>query len=254
MVKANPKATQKKVLDDHKQLGKRFIPPLAQIPNLSEISWRKDIVPNYLWIALLNQKYGHARAAELCVEIAKIAVQIAGKGNFKGWFSAISSYSIFDGSQLSQFISSLEEKKITEYFQNSLKELVYYYPDCPLRFLFSRDKNSLTENPDWLKSFKELLANLIDRTSLEATFVQADAVYIGFITNLLKVSDKTALADFPEIEKYPQTEKSKMVASGIRAMINSLGGFEIKDAEYKWADYFWNRGLEIEACEYYGQG
>jgi hypothetical protein len=235
--KDNPKANSKRVLGDHKQLGKRFIPPLAQIPNLSEISWRKEIVPNYLWIALLNQMYGHAKAAELCVDFAKAAIQVANKGEYEGWFSAISSYCVFSEDQWDQIIFLLEEKQIIDFFTQAFRELINYYPKCPL-----------------LRDFKTLLEKLIDRKSQAATFVQADALYVGFLTGKFVVSDKLALAEFPEIEKYPHTEKSKMVASSIRATINLIGGFEIKAAKFNWAGYFWNRGKEIEGCEVFSDG
>jgi hypothetical protein len=246
------KAKSKKVLSDHKRIGKRFIPPMGQIPNLTEISWRKEIIPNYLWIALLNQLYGHTKAAELCVDFANIAIQVADKAKYEGWFSAISSYCIFSDDQWEQIISLLEGKELIEYFRHAFRELVNYYPECPLKFLFNEDLDH-QEDSAWLKDFKKLIEKLIDRTSEEATFVQADAIYIGFLTDKFKVPKDSPLADFPKIQEYPFTEKSKMIASGIRATINSIGGLEIKAAKFDWAGYFWNRGLEIEGCEvFYG--
>jgi hypothetical protein len=37
------------VLNDHKRVGKMFIPPMAQI-GLTEVSWVKTILPELIWL------------------------------------------------------------------------------------------------------------------------------------------------------------------------------------------------------------
>lgn len=68
------------------------------------------------------------------------------------------------------------------------------------------------------------------------------------IANKLKVFEGQSLANFPAIQYYPETEDSRIVAAGIRATINVLWGTE--KALTDWADYFWNRGLELETCNF----
>ena len=100
-----------------------------------------------------------------------------------------------------------------------------------------------------LEEIKRVLASIFDRRSVEATFFQANAVYIGFILGKLVVSSDVSLAKFPEVQHYPKTEISMQVAASVRATVNSIIGNEILKTELAWPVYFWNHGLELENCE-----
>ena len=79
--------------------------------------------------------------------------------------------------------------------------------------------------------------------------VQATAIWLAFDADLLKVSADLSLAQFPEIEHYPDTDLSKQIGASIRAGLNVFFRSEMHQADNKWPDYFWNRGLAIEPCE-----
>ena len=75
------------------------------------------------------------------------------------------------------------------------------------------------------------------------------------MTDKLKVAKGLALADFPEIQDFPNTDKSRLIASAVRAIITGfigegLGFFGegLRDEKAGWSKYFWNRGLELENC------
>ena len=74
---------------------------------------------------------------------------------------------------------------------------------------------------------------------------QATAVYLAHTGGWLKLRGDSALADFPEVERYPNTEKSRLVASSVRAALN---GLMVTMPSSDWPRYFWNRGLELEPC------
>ena len=73
--------------------------------------------------------------------------------------------------------------------------------------------------------------------------MQANAIYVAFVTDKLKVQRGTALANFPAVEKYPETDESRLVASSIRATINGFFGEMFLGKSTPWARYFWNRGI-----------
>ncbi|NOY51052.1 MAG: hypothetical protein GXO88_10895, partial [Chlorobi bacterium] len=62
-----------KVLDDHKRLGKRFIPPLLNYGNLADVSWADMMVPDLIWIALVNENYGKQKGAEIIKNFYEVA-------------------------------------------------------------------------------------------------------------------------------------------------------------------------------------
>jgi hypothetical protein len=77
--------------------------------------------------------------------------------------------------------------------------------------------------------------------------VQATAVYLYFVNDKLKVPSSSALANFPDIEQYPNNESSQMVATYIRALVNGLPLSLELPAD--WRRYFWDRGSTLEPCE-----
>jgi hypothetical protein len=90
------------------------------------------------------------------------------------------------------------------------------------------------------------MRELENKRSRSGVLVQAQAIYMGFVLGKLFVKKGLALADFPEVEKYPFTELSKQVGASICASVNMLAGNMLpKFPEDAWVQYFWQRGLEL---------
>ena len=79
--------------------------------------------------------------------------------------------------------------------------------------------------------------------------VQATAIWLGFDADVIRVAKETIISQFPEIEYYPDTELSRKVGSSIRAMVNMLFGPQVH-IPTNWPDYFWNRGIAIDPCDF----
>jgi hypothetical protein len=95
----------------------------------------------------------------------------------------------------------------------------------------------------------EVVERMYPRSEVFATRVQASAVYFAFVAGCLKAATGTSLADFPEVENYPNTEPSQAVASSIRATLNFLYGDARERFPTQWPANFWNRALELEECQ-----
>jgi hypothetical protein len=87
---SGPRPQRRRVLEGHYQHGKRFVPPLLEYMHLIETPWLNDLLPELLWIALVNSRFGIKRGSELCVELAKAATSYAGSG--QGAFAFMSEY------------------------------------------------------------------------------------------------------------------------------------------------------------------
>jgi hypothetical protein len=132
----------------------------------------------------------------------------------------------------------------------AIKVLHDTYPKSPFSFITNNANTS--EKADQARSrFKKVLISIYDKTTVEGIFTQANVVYSAFVADRLKVFKGLALADFPEIQNYPHTEKSKIVAASIRSTVPVFFGIaNKKSSEWWWPNYFWNRGLEVEHCEF----
>jgi hypothetical protein len=236
------------ILSDHKRIGKRFVPPLATL-NISEVSWVNQIIPQLIWIAILIDTFGFKKGVEYSLAIARLAKESVGQEKIN-WFGWLFSFSKLSEQQRSFIIQKLEVQGILGEISSAFSALARSYPEFPLLFLTNTTPEDMKDNTIVdLETFKQTLLNLYDRRSIFAMRVQATVIYLGFVNDFLRVAKGLALADFPEIEKYPDTDRSREVAASIRATINSMVGL-VDDPEFNtWSKYFWNRGLEIEPCQ-----
>lgn len=240
---------KKQVLSDHKKIGKRFLPPfLTTLGPLQEVGWLDYSLPELLWLGILNEKCSFERGADLAISLAKEADK-AYAGEIKKWFAPVSMYNLLNSEQRNDVLKGLTQSNRLEPLKKALSSFISLYPKCPLNFLFESPLPRLDNFSAELEIFKGLLSKLYDKTTVEATFMQANAIYIAFVTDKLKVFEGTSLANFPEIEKYPHTEESRRIAGSIRDAINVLIGTDC-DKTSEWLGYFWNRGLELEPCDF----
>jgi len=240
---------KKRVLAYHKKIGKRFVPPfLSKLGPLQEIGWLNYTLPELIWLAILNERCGLEKGADLAISLAKVAKK-AYAGEMKKWFATASIYNLLSSEQKRDVLNALDQSGKLEEVKDALSFFIFLYPKYPLNFLFEGSLPATDNSDATLKQFKELLSKLYDKTTVEATFMQANAIYIAFVTDKLKVFKGLTLANFPEIEKYPHTEESQRVAGSIRSTVISLIGTD-SDKTSEWLKYFWNRGLEIEPCNF----
>ena len=232
------------VLADHKKVGQKFIPPWVQsFPNMAEVSYGRDILPEGIWIAVLCDRCGRHRGTQLSLELAQAAAALQSREHF----GLCSSFAALTQEQREMLTNELPAR---EEISDALSPFIRLYPQCPLAFVCSADYSEEGVSETGVQWMKAVVTDVEIRSGEGATAMQAGMIYLEFLTDKLKVSSQTSLANFPEIEKYPHTEKSRRVASSIRASLNGLIGQMVTD-EGKWRKYFWNRGLELGECEVY---
>lgn len=239
------KPKDKRVLQDHKQIGKKFIPPLLQLRDIVTIKWQLPILPELLWLALLNSAYGTRIGAELAVALASSASKLIPKN----LFAPASTYNSLSAEQKTGVVEQLQQTAKLEAIQKGLNSLLWFYPACPLAFLFPTGPVAPEDPKAALEDFKFCLSGLYNKFDRAPMMMQANAIYIAFVTGKMRVAPHLPLANFPEIEKYPTTPESERVGSGVRAATMALFG-QGYDKDSTWPQYFWNRGLEVESCDY----
>jgi hypothetical protein len=240
--------TTKKILEDYKRQGKAFIPPFTHMLGpLQEISWVKTMIPEFVWIALIQEHYGHSKGVSLITSMTRLARKCAPSEKIR-IFATISCFSEITSHEQLGLQSELGASGELFQIQKALTPLIVFYPECPLRFLFSATPSLTDADNEQLESFKTLVAGLYDKTSKNTMMVQATAVWLAFDSGALRVSEGLALASFPEIEEYPNTELSQKVAASIRASVHMFFTEHHYPASSIWPQYFWDRGFEIDRC------
>lgn len=237
-----------KILEGHKKQGKIFLPPFVHmIGPIQEVSWIKTILPELCWIGLIQYQHGHQRGTEVITSLSRLARSVRSTERRES-FAAVSSYSQLSDPEWVRLREKISAMNLLFLLRDSLEPLITLYPQCPLRPLYDTPPVATPKNA--LLRMRELVSSLLYRENRDPMMVQATAIWLAFDSDLLKVKKGLALSQFPEIEKYPDTDLSLMVGSSIRATLNMIFGDDDSPSQATaWPRYFWNRGLELTPCE-----
>ena len=236
------KKTNKRILSDHKKVGKKLIPPLLSVIGESDFSYVKKGIPQIIWLSLLIEKLGLKKGTELAVDFAKIIDELEIKKDVPYYISWFTDINETDEKLIKD---KLRLHNVYDKINIALSDLLNVYPDCPLNKIFESKK---FDNSN-IETIKKLLISLYNKQSKEATFSLANAVHLMGVCGKLQMTKKTEIRDFNNIIDYPETDDSRMIASFVRATTNLMLSDQIIENSNEWVSYFWNRGLELEPCE-----
>ena len=233
------------VLSDHKKVGKRFIPPLNTIGIVHDVNWLKDIVPEIIWIALINDKLGWRGACHTIADMCRITAEINDKNNY----AFISSYSKLNHDELREINNRLQYSDLLSKLDYSLFNFIEFYPECPLNFIYKSYIPKETVDVRFLLNYKKVLGKIYDKRSRESTFLLTSVIYSMLSTKKLNITKDSSLANLEEVTDYPNSDISQQIASSLRASINVFFNDNIYEKNSDWIKYFWNKGISLEPCK-----
>ncbi len=236
---------RKLVLGDHKRVKSKLVTPFNdRLGPMREVSWINTMIPELLWIALVQKAWGPHRGVEIITAFTR-DVRASDSTRDRTIWAAAGKFAALREGVLAGIV---EGRPYRDDLCGPLAPLHAHYPDHPMRELVST-----VNGPSWpqdLGALKELVGELFNRASTNAVMVQATATWLAFDAERLKVWAGLALADLPRIEDYPKTDQSQRIASSIRATLNQMfGELDLMASGTGWPITFWNRGLELEQCE-----
>lgn len=211
------------------------------------VKWSSHIMPELIWWDVIADRVSHRFAAKVAEEIAKY---FRGKDNRNHWWGFISDYIHLSDDHANELRAHLSEANVLLQLAESLTDFLNLYPGCPLSKLLDWRPTGLVD-VGYLLRFEKRLGELEDKRSRSGVLIQAQAIYLGFVLGKLYVKRGLALADFPEVEHYPKTEKSLAVGASICSAVNMLAGTTLpKYPDDSWVQYFWKRSLELHPLNF----
>ncbi|MDL2205171.1 hypothetical protein QQF51_21275 [Brucella intermedia] len=233
------------VLSDHRRTKSKLVTPFNDaFGPMHEVSWINMMIPELLWIALVQEAWGPRRGVEIITAFTR-DLRASDPTHDRTIWAAAGKFASLPGGVLSSIV---EGRPYRDDLCGPLAPLHAHYPDHPMRELTQAATGECWSQD--LGALKTLVGVLFDRSSTCAIMVQATATWLAFDADRLKVSAGLALADFPRIEDYPETEQSQRIAASIRATLNQMfGDADMRASGTDWPTSFWNRGLELEQCE-----
>lgn len=230
---------RKKVLGDHKKIKNKLIAPIGDLVN-SEYSYMSSGIPEIIWLSIIITEAGLKQGTDYAYRFAKLITDLKIKEDapyFISWFLDLRE----DDAKIIK--EELIKIKLYDKINIALIDFLNVYPECPLNKIF--DNDLVTENN--VNNIREVLGKLYDKRSRESVLALTNAVYLSGACGKLHIVKGTPLDDIEEIKNYPNTEKSKLIASGIRATSNLLLSTRGIGDDLTWQTYFWNRGLELDS-------
>ena len=68
---------KKKVLQGYQKVGSKFVSPINNLPQIRSLSYVDFLLPELIWIGLINDHLGYVRAARFLEEIFSIIDSVA---------------------------------------------------------------------------------------------------------------------------------------------------------------------------------
>jgi hypothetical protein len=213
---------------------------------LNPVKWIDNLLPEMLWLGMLNNDHGHRRGVQLAEALAKVADQAMAPHTKV--FAIASTYSSIPSHRWTDIIRLISTDSFEE-LRKTLRPLAALYPQSAFSGLWSGDQPQPHDGD--IGIMRAHVGTMVNRGGRPAMLAQANAIYIAGITGKLIVNEDSMLSNLEAITQYPDTEESRMAGSAVRAASLMLGRHtdDAQQAGIDWTRYFWQRGIEISSCD-----
>lgn len=240
----------KKILNEYKRDKKKFIAPMNYMlqdrgwqVHYVEVNHRYEVIPEIIWLAILNEKFGINETSEVLTELIKIANEL--NKDSKTFITGFASSWINIKNEKSQLHTALDKKGISSFLSEGLSGFLHLFPESPLSVIIKRKETYIIGEIDLLK---KMIKYLSDYESKETIFAMAHVIYTAVLINKYQFSKQVDISPRKLVD-YPNTFDSLRIAATLRASLRMFYGNTLKDSEFKTNKYFWQRCLELEPCK-----
>jgi hypothetical protein len=243
---------KKKVLLDHLKKGSTFYPPFtfkSGKPDVQEVEWRADILPELLWLALLINTAGFERAKLISQNMGYWASQCH-DAKFKPNFGLVSGYAALSELSKTRLVDHLKHHDFIGDLRSALSPLIYLFPECPLNFI-THGHDLETTKESAIEAVGDALSACLYRGEKLPTLAQG--VYYDILRASKKLYIPRDLTDHKTelLIDYPDTKESQMTAGFMRCCATSIPmekTLEGNDNSLQWPRSFWGQCSKIGTC------
>lgn len=240
----------KTILQDHKRIGNTLYPPLlsSDIP-LSLGSYTEEILPEIIWIGLINEELGYIQGKELITKFSKLALISKQTDEYFNFAIASNFYSL-NQKEKKIFINKLLDENIFNLMSELLSPLIYFYKDCPFSFLNKEVDLSKDEEIELINKLKIVISKHFDRFQKDSNIGQFHIFYRRILDKKISFYQGMVIPDFNAIIESPDSEEAKEASSFIRCSAKNefIAISDLKDFTYEWSKNFWNQSYKIDDC------
>jgi hypothetical protein len=240
-------AKKKTVLGDHKKVGSKFIPPMMQFPNWNEISYINQILPEIIWMGLINDKYGYRSGINLSSKIATKAFELKETDKHIN-FTIASNFNLLSDKKKSELVHALTESYDISKYRDALLPLIALYQGFPLSFIGMSEK--IWKKEELVAIMKKCVERHFNKYETPASIIQANVTYVRGSTGGLHFASHIDMPDLNSLLDDPESEKAKRAESFVRigAMQEMMPMGVTRNLD--WPKSFWNQSYKIDKCDF----
>lgn len=230
---------KKQILDDHKRVGKKFIPPLQHMINPTEINYIERILPEIAWIQFFIQNLGTKKGIKTALKFLDLSFHLEKWENHPR-FGFLSNFKLFERAHWEKLKNELKDHDLLDQVISSLRPFVRSYPDHnPFGQLF--DEIVDFENHD-LEKVRSVISDMFDRRSHKASIAQSVITYNEITTGGVIYTENVQPPNLDSIIFDFESDDSGKACAHVRMSVNQIFAHCDPDIGDQWAEYFWNRG------------
>lgn len=240
-------------IDQHKRVGSKLVPPLAQIPKMTTSSWSDHHMPEMLWAVLLA---GVLERQHYLNVLRKVAVQC------RSWFLREDDESAekqaSDPEAGLNFSIVVDQTKLAEVADEEFHDFIKIPLAHPLGYAalrpilliddlpgiarWKREINAEPTKDDW-NTLARAIANVLDHQSEASTDIRWFKVIVAIISG--RMLFPTSFAErLEEFRLFPDKGDMRSVRPSIRSMEMTLR----RSHPAGWIEQFWAQSLRDTAC------
>jgi hypothetical protein len=241
------------MIDQHKRVGSKLVPPLAQIPKMTTSSWSDHHMPEMLWAVLLAGTLERRHYLDL---LRRIAIRC------RSWFlreddqvtdkqapdpeSSLDLHDVVDQTKLTE----VSDEEFHDFISIPLAHPLGYAALRPILLIddlpgIARWKREMGVNPtedDW-NTLARAIAKVLDHQSEASTDIRWFKVIVAIISGRMRFPPSFA-ERLEEFRLFPDKGDMRSVRPSIRSMEMMLR----RDQPAEWIGKFWEQALGDTRC------
>lgn len=241
------------MLDQHKRVGKKLVPPLAQLPGMTTSSWADDHMPEMLWAVLLTGVLERRHYLNLMRKVAILC---------RSWFlredDEDPEEEVPDPEAGLDFSIVADQTKLAEISDREFHDFISILLAHPLGYAalrpilliddlpgISRWKNEMRVDPtedDW-NTLARAIAKVLDHQSEASTDIRWFKVIVAIISGRMRFPSSLA-ERLEEFRCFPDKGDMRSVRPSIRSMEMTLR----RRHPEEWIRKFWVQSLDATQC------
>ncbi len=217
---------------------------MKQLPGIREHSYVNDMLPELIWLGLINDHKGYrfgARVLEAVVQVTKNTPSLETPLNL----ALQSAYASFPEKEKEAVRSLWREWGLLDDIRYALAPLVLLYDGFALAFV--GPPQTVISQDTLIARIKASVGNHLDKYETPGIALHGAMMLTRMMAGTIHFAAHINIPDFNSIFEIPGSDEAKRAAAFMRA--NATAEWGMLEIGNEWAKYFWNRGAQLTPCE-----